>query len=59
MTTQVYRILVGNQVGVGLTPSTVSHMLPSLFPAKEASKQRPHASEAMAKTVDYVLDGHP
>ncbi len=36
--TGVDRMLVGNRVGVGLTRSTIRHLLPSLFPVKGASK---------------------
>ncbi len=38
-------MLIGNRVGVNLTQGTLIPMLPSLFPAKEASKYRPHVSE--------------
>ncbi len=31
------RLLVGNRVGVGLTRSTVRHLLPTLFPVRGAS----------------------
>ncbi len=34
----VPRLLIGNRVGVGLTRSTIRHLLPSLFPVKGASK---------------------
>ncbi len=41
----IYGLLVGNKVGVGLTWSSIRPLLPSLFPVKEAIKQRPHVSE--------------
>ncbi len=38
-------MLIGNQVGVGLTRSAIDPMLPSYFPVKEASKYHMHGSE--------------
>ncbi len=38
-------LLVGDRDGVGLARSAVRPVFPSLFPAKDASKQRPHGFE--------------
>ncbi len=40
-------MLLGNGVDVFLTQSTISRMLSSLFPVKEASKLPPHGSESL------------
>ncbi len=42
----VYKMAVGNRVGVGLTRSTISSLLSSLLQMKEASRLRIHRSEA-------------
>ncbi len=40
----VKRLLVGNRVGVGLTPSIIRLLLPPLFPVKGASIKHPYGS---------------
>ncbi len=39
-------MLLGNRIGVGLTPSTISPTIPSLFLVKGAMKERPYSSDA-------------
>ncbi len=52
----VYRMLVENWIGIGLTSSIVSSLLPSFLPIKRVGKWRPHGSE-LRKIYGYILGG--
>ncbi len=47
----VWRLLVGNRVGVGLTRSTIRHLLPFLFPVKGARHWRSHGGKFLVTWI--------
>ncbi len=51
----ILRLVIGSQVGEGLTRSAISLLLSSLFPVKGASKYRPHDSQPpVARTRKHL-----